>query len=521
MPSTLRGRSSHAAARSSVDHGLRGRGARARGALLALVLLAGTLAAVGGHEPASARGDDLIVGWMFPDRDELGDGVRDCRSLVSFRPDGSELTKVVDCNDNDLGITSVQNLAVSPDGDRIAFTGRTTMPTTRSALFVVGIDGSGLEELCITGLNCDAPSSDPFNASNIQVSWGSDGLLYASLGVSRVLVLAFEDGIVADIDWSATGNPDARGIRLSPDGSTVLFHDWDNIYLASAADILAYDDDSFAYERLTPCRWPCHAVWHPSGEGVLYSVNLQDPTDFETQSIAYATADPDSPNPVEYVRQTGFNPQRGYNPWLHSPSASPDGTRLVVGSWLDGGIYVVETSDSQYIDLGDLTPLFTPYYGQSGGSSFVSAGGFQWVVPMVRRIEPPAPSSTVAVSCAPAALQVGALVTCTVTGGDPGIDILWRASYNPTIAEAGVTLDADGTGSFTFTVPAEARGQEITVELVEWTHPVTLGVAGGPVPSSIPAGEGPGGSPTGLLALTGLLLVAGISARRRGALTAG
>jgi hypothetical protein len=475
--------------------------------LLALLLLGGALTAVGGHEPASARGDDLIVGWMYPDRDELDGSLRDCRSLVSFRPDGTELTKVVDCNDNDPGITSVQNLAVSPDGDRIAFTGRTTMPTTRSALFVVDIDGSGLEELCITGVNCDAPSPDPFNASNIQVSWGSDGLLYVSVGVSRVLVLALEDGIVADIDWSATGNPDARGIRLSPDGSTVLFHDWDNIYLASAADILAYDDDSFAYELLTPCRWPCHAAWHPSGEGVLYSVNLQDPDDFETQSIAYATADPVSPNPVEYVRQTGLNTQMGYDPWLHSPSASPDGTRLVVGSWQDGGIYMVEISDSQAIDLGDLTPLFTPYYGDS---SFVSAGGFQWVEPMVRRIEPPAPSSTVAVSCAPAALQVGELVTCTVSGGDPGIDILWQAAYNPVFATAGVTLDAAGVGTFSFLIPAAAAGGELTVELVDWIEPVSLGVVGLLSPTSVRAGEGPAGpvghSVFGLLAAVGAVV---------------
>jgi len=191
----------------------------------------------------------------------------------------------------------------------------------------------------------------------------------------------------------------------------------------------------------------------------------------------------------------------------------------VVGSWLDGGIYVADIADGQVIDLGDLTPLFTPYY--AGNNYRPSAGGFQWVGSTASRTEPPAPGPKVAVSCGPLPLQAGATVTCTVTGGDPGIDILWRASYNPTFAGAGVTLDAQGRGSFTFTVPLAARGQEVTVELVEWTAPMTLGVAGGLVPSRIPAGEGSDGTPARLLAAAGLALVVAVAMRRRGALNVG
>ena len=95
------------------------------------------------------------------------------------------------------------------------------------------------------------------------------------------------------------------------------------------------------------------------------------------------------------------------------------------------------------------------------------------------------------VSCAPLPAVVGATITCTVTGGNAGIDILWRAAYNPVIAETGVTLDASGSGTFSFTVPAAALGEELTVELVEWTAPLSLGTVGGPVPTSVPSGEGP------------------------------
>ncbi len=108
---------------------------------------------------------------------------------------------------------------------------------------------------------------------------------------------------------------------------------------------------------------------------------------------------------------------------------------------------------------------------------------------------------------------MGATVTCTVTGGDPGIDILWRAAYNPPFAGQGVTLDADGVGTFAFTVPAAALGQVVTVELVEWLAPVSLGVVGGPVPTSVPSGGGP--MPVWslvLLALTGGLVLRRMSA---------
>ncbi len=118
--------------------------------------------------------------------------------------------------------------------------------------------------------------------------------------------------------------------------------------------------------------------------------------------------------------------------------------------------------------------------------------------------------SRLAVSCAPAVPSAGVSVACAVTGGDPHIDILWRAAYNPVFAEAGVTLDDTGSGEFSFVVPAEAVGQELTVELVEWLAPVSLGVVGGPVPNSVPSGGGP--MPVWWLVM--LLVAGGLLVRR-------
>ncbi len=180
---------------------------------------------------------------------------------------------------------------------------------------------------------------------------------------------------------------------------------------------------------------------------------------------------------------------------------------FVIEVWAVSGIDPLEAASNQTgaARFGDaqtplckitLTFLPMPNFGGGGGAAAAA---------------PP-----VGLACSPSPAPVGATVTCSVTGGDPGISMLWRASYNPVFAEAGMTLGADGTGSFSFVVPAAARGQEVMVELVEWTAPVSIGLAGGGslVPTSVPAGEGRG-MPAGALAvLAALALVAGAALRR-------
>lgn len=156
--------------------------------------------------------------------------------------------------------------------------------------------------------------------------------------------------------------------------------------------------------------------------------------------------------------------------------------------------------------LGDGTTAHrsTPVLVLASGTAAASPVTFR-VAPEVAALQVATPTLTVA--CAGGA-HAGSEVTCMVSGGDPGIDILWRAAYNPVIAEAGVTLDALGVGTFSFTVPVAAHGEVLTVELVDWTAPQSLGVVGGPLPSSVPTGEGPVPAWTlGLLALAGGLVL--------------
>ena len=120
----------------------------------------------------------------------------------------------------------------------------------------------------------------------------------------------------------------------------------------------------------------------------------------------------------------------------------------------------------------------------------------------------PAPSPP-KLACDPAEPAVGSQVTCRITGGDPGIDILWNASVGGVgFAGRGVTLDSSGAASFTFV--ASVAG-EVQIDLVAWGVTDVV-VATGPVPASVPAGDG--SLPVGWLLALGLVAAGVLMVRR-------
>ena len=117
--------------------------------------------------------------------------------------------------------------------------------------------------------------------------------------------------------------------------------------------------------------------------------------------------------------------------------------------------------------------------------------------PVVQSAPAPSPPK---LTCDPTNVAVGSPVTCQITGGDPGIDILWNASVGGVgFAGRGVTLDSSGAASFTFV--ASVAG-EVQVDLVAWGVTDVV-VAAGPVPASVPAGEGSVPFGAGLFLLLG------------------
>jgi hypothetical protein len=126
-------------------------------------------------------------------------------------------------------------------------------------------------------------------------------------------------------------------------------------------------------------------------------------------------------------------------------------------------------------------------------------------LPALVPIEAPQPPTLV---CAPSPGLVGETVVCRIEGGAPDVDILWRSSFDGrSFAGRGVRLDGTGVGTFSFIAPASALGWDITVELVDWLNPVSIGVVGGPIPTSVPAGEG--AFPLGFGMLVGLAALSG------------
>jgi len=120
-----------------------------------------------------------------------------------------------------------------------------------------------------------------------------------------------------------------------------------------------------------------------------------------------------------------------------------------------------------------------------------------------------APPARPVVTCSPDPVAPNGVVTCEVTSGPVDHEILWSASIDGTFVSAGVMLDREGSGTFTFRSPPNSSGRTITVELVSWNTSTTVSVST-LVPTRVPAGEGPRSTPwvlgAGLVALMMLRL---------------
>jgi LPXTG-motif cell wall-anchored protein len=134
------------------------------------------------------------------------------------------------------------------------------------------------------------------------------------------------------------------------------------------------------------------------------------------------------------------------------------------------------------------------------------------------------PGTAFSVSCTSAG-QAGASVTCSIVGANPGDELSVTASYGSTEFYSEVlTANADGEVTFRFTVPREARGQEITVSVLNTTSGETVATevviaAPGRTGEPVPRGRGlPNtGQDTILLGAAGLVLLTGglLAVRRR------
>jgi len=127
----------------------------------------------------------------------------------------------------------------------------------------------------------------------------------------------------------------------------------------------------------------------------------------------------------------------------------------------------------------------------ANGEPDPTTGSTTWTVPLLTVVGPTVPSGVRTAMTCDGAVSVGSRVTCAVSA-DPGSEILWTARTNPVFETGVVQVGSDSTGTFSFVVPASALGKDVLVELVDWLAPVQIGTVAGPVPASVPAGQGPG-----------------------------
>ena len=105
--------------------------------------------------------------------------------------------------------------------------------------------------------------------------------------------------------------------------------------------------------------------------------------------------------------------------------------------------------------------------------------------------EPTAPEPAIRLSVAPSVAPAGTMVTATVVGGDPEVEIIWRldSSAGTSRGVGSVILDATGSATFQVAVPSDAIGEH-SLELVDWGASATLDVMR-VLPTAVRAGGGP------------------------------
>jgi len=303
-----------------------------------------------------------------------------------------------------------------------------------------------------------------------------------------------------------------------------------------------------ADELVHPVGVTCDLNAHPhsAGEAMLFFGDvIPDPDDLVftvSTGSASVVADPFAWTETGFIGMTSFicDQTPGITPAAYTPPFSSarftvtDAGRTVCEgdlsfpTWSLGGGSSASSFEFWTVDAQSQWTLQTFSVEQSRYDAFVifkkafsadftgvSIYYSDWSLPVIDCTTAPVvvPVSQLALVCDPVVVSPGAVVTCQVSGGDPGIEILWRASASPAFAGAGVRLDAQGRGSFAFRVPETVGAGPVLVELVGWDRTATVTLAGSLVPSRVPAGEG---MPVGGVALVGLGLlgVAGWLGRR-------
>jgi Tol biopolymer transport system component len=276
------------------------------------------------------------------------DGTFDQRheQIYLERADGSNVRQVVHSDASD------RSPALSPDGRRLVFTRHVDAKPDR--IFVVGVDGSGLEQLVPS--NCPDVCSDAVEGS----AWSPDGrtLVFtravlhgrSSEPATVELWLTNADGSGAhrlthapaeDVDGRARAQDGFAG--WAPDGTRILFTHRERGTPPSLDQFAVHTikRDGTDLRRLTPNDIQAgDPVWSPDGTLIAF----QSPPDVEGFPRVLYTMRPDGTGMTPLTNNLDGNDS-------DDPAWSPDSSRIMFSHVAPGSkgadLYVVERGGNQ------------------------------------------------------------------------------------------------------------------------------------------------------------------------------
>ena len=215
------------------------------------------------------------------------------------------------------------------------------------------------------------------------------------------------------------------------------------------------------------------------------SMSLVTPADQFRSSVLFATmADGFAFNAVNVVIPTSAVASVRLDGTAVDPA---DFKQLGTSDYSAAQITISEGSHS----LTAATAFGATVYGANLDNSYALPGG---VGSNAVTAATPAPDESNAEGGGPALAcegpyVVSSAITCTITGGDGGIDILWRLTDpdGVTLLEGPVTLDAGGRGLIDLVLPSRSTGQH-RLELVAWGVSAEIPITA-PLPASVPSGR--------------------------------
>jgi Tol biopolymer transport system component len=183
----------------------------------------------------------------------------------------------------------------------------------------------------------------------------------------------------------------------SPDGTKIVFRGQDNLFtMNSDGTAVTQITDFHACSAFVFCVYdPTQPAWSPDRARLVFTAQVIDPSDSSEKEIFVISLDGTGLRSLTPC----FEPETadcGWNP--HSPSWSPDGSRIAFYSYYYSVYDYIATMKPDGSDLSALTPAPSNYDYQAGTD---------WQRLPTAAYPRPQSASTLAVSLAPAFKQCG------------------------------------------------------------------------------------------------------------------